>query len=131
MPQAKNSVERIMAEQVSFSGDCWNYTGGKDRDGYGRTCINGRRGRAHRMVDEALVGPIPEGVVIDHLCRNRSCLNPDHMEPVTNSENVKRGQNVVAINAKKTHCPKGHPYSGENLYVCPRGWRQCRACRDQ
>lgn len=83
------------------------------------------------MSHELHKGPIPEGLVIDHLCRNRGCVNPDHLEAVTQRENILRGEGLAAANARKTHCPKGHPYSGENLYVVPSsGRRQCRICAD-
>lgn len=130
MSVQRRSTEDLLATQTVREGECWNFTGGLDRDGYGRAFLNGKQGRAHRIVYEALVGPIPKGLVIDHLCRNRRCVNPDHMETVTIAENVRRGDNVVALNPTKTHCPQGHPYSGENLYYDPRGWRGCKACRN-
>lgn len=72
-------------------GDCWQWTGSCDKDGYGKFRFNNRHFRAHRFVWELLVGPIPDGLVIDHLCRNTGCVNPDHLEPVTNEENLRRG----------------------------------------
>lgn len=81
---------------------------------------------AHRYAYERAHGPIPAGLVIDHLCRNTLCVNPAHLEVVTIGENVSRG---VPGNSKITHCPKGHPYSGDNLYLKPGGQRLCRACR--
>jgi hypothetical protein len=76
---------------------------------------------------ELFVGPIPEGLVIDHLCRNRGCINPTHMEPVTNAENVLRGEGPTAVNARKTHCKRGHPFDDVNTYVYAKG-RACRMC---
>lgn len=81
---------------------------------------------AHRYAYERAHGPIPEGFVIDHLCRTPLCVNPAHMEVVTIAENVRRG---VHSNTKVTHCPQGHPYAGENLYVKPSGQRLCKRCR--
>ncbi|MFE4420475.1 HNH endonuclease signature motif containing protein [Streptomyces sp. NPDC056817] len=89
----------------------------------------------HRVAYEALVTEIPDGLQLDHLCRNRACANPWHLEPVTNRVNAKRGQAgpvLASKNLGKTHCPQGHPYSGDNLRIGSRGWRYCRACkRDQ
>jgi len=77
---------------------------------------------------EALIGPIPEGLVIDHLCRVRNCVNPAHMEPVTNTENVLRGTGPTAVNAQKTHCKHGHPLTPDNL-VKRTDRRECMECR--
>ena len=74
-------------------------------------------------------GPIPEGLDLDHLCRNRWCVNPEHVEPVTRRENLIRGQTTIAQNVSKTHCPAGHAYDETNTYYY-RGMRQCRICRD-
>ena len=86
---------------------------------------------AHRWSYEHHAGPIPNGHDLDHLCRNRRCVNPDHLEPVTTSTNLLRGVDVGQANTAKTHCPIGHPYSGDNLYVPPSrpNNRMCRACR--
>jgi hypothetical protein len=104
---------------------CEPWTGSVDSEGYGRT----RGRRAHRVVYEREVGQIPEGFTIDHLCRNRRCVNPAHMEPVPNGVNVLRGYGPPAQNARKTHCAHGHPLTGANLYIHPRGARVCRTCR--
>jgi len=104
--------------------DCWLYLGPFNPQGYGIYCMK----MAHRLAYESFVGPIPDGLTIDHLCRTRHCINPRHLEPVTNKENVLRGESLSAINAKKTHCPKGHPYFGKNLLIRPAGSRSCRAC---
>ncbi|MCA8251801.1 HNH endonuclease [Burkholderia sp. AU31624] len=103
---------------------CWIWTGSCDRDGYGkfrRTQI------AHRAIYKWAKGPIPAGMELDHLCRMRCCVNPNHLEPVTTRENMIRGFSVSSINARKTHCDRGHELSGANLYVW-RGGRYCRAC---
>jgi len=119
----KNFWDKVDKTEV-----CWLWTACKDRDGYGIFYYNGTNYRAHRMAYELIVGPIPEGLTIDHLCRVRACVNPDHLEPVTQRENVLRGDTVPAKNAKKTHCKQGHPYSGYNLYIRTNGYRSCRTC---
>ena len=119
--------ERLIAN--TDVADCWNWTTGTDQNGYGRVSIDGARVQAHRAIWELLVSPIPDGMTIDHLCRNRSCVNPDHMEIVTPGENVLRGFGVSAKAARKTHCPAGHAYAGGNLYIYPvTNHRGCRAC---
>lgn len=117
-----------LAAKFAISDECWEWTASKTPGGYGRIFADGRKVYAHRAVYEAVVGPIPEGFQIDHLCRNRGCVNPDHLEPVTRRENLLRGVGFVAVNAAKTHCPKGHPYDEENTYQTPTGRRVCRTC---
>ena len=120
-------VSRFWAK-VDKTGPCWRWTACTNGNGYG--VLRGHAGMvsAHRFAYELIVGPIPEGLSIDHLCRNRGCVNPDHLEPVTHRVNVLRGVAASAVNARKTECTRGHPLSGANLYVNPRGERQCRAC---
>jgi hypothetical protein len=100
-----------------------------DRLGYVRVSTNGRMRYAHRLAYEGVRGPIPAGLEIDHLCRNRACREVVHLEAVTHLENVRRGRARFngAHERARTHCPKGHPYSGDNLFIrC--GKRYCRAC---
>ena len=107
---------------------CWLWNGartGSDR-AYGQAWLNGRH-LAHRLVYRLLRGPIPDGLHLDHLCRNRCCVNPDHLDPVTGRENTIRGTGFIARNVARTHCPQGHALSGENLYLW-HGHRHCRAC---
>lgn len=109
-------------------GPCWFWTGAQTSDGYGQFWLGRKLVSAHRFAYELLVGPIPSGLTIDHLCRNHHCVNTDHLEPVTNEENVLRGNGYMACNARKTHCPQGHPYDAENTHRNRRGGRRCREC---
>lgn len=108
---------------------CWSWRGTLS-NGYGRLG-DGRHNLipAHRISYEIHKGPIPEGLEVDHTCRNRQCTNPDHLEAVTQRINILRGESIVAHNARKTHCPKGHEYIAENTIVTKDGTRRCRACR--
>lgn len=109
-------------------GDCIEWTGSRLPTGYGYIRIAGRGVYAHRFFFERAKGPIPPGLHIDHLCRNTSCVNPDHLEAVTQRENTLRGINPAAENARKTHCKRGHPLSGDNLQIKRDGARLCRKC---
>jgi len=106
---------------------CWEWTGPRRGKGYGCFGVDRRKVQAHRFAYEMLVGDIPEGLNLDHLCRNLICVNPRHLEPVTNRENILRGINFIADQAKKTHCKNGHELSGDNL-ISWRGHRACKAC---
>lgn len=110
------------------SSTCWIWSGQPAGSGYGCLEINGKNYYAHRFGYELLRGPIAEGMVIDHLCRNKICVNPWHLEVVTQRENILRGDTLPAENLAKTHCLRGHPLSGGNLRRY-RGWRRCRACQ--
>jgi hypothetical protein len=120
-------VDRFMSKVMPVPTGCWLWTGGVSKWGYGKFKVEGRTLAAHRWGYEALVGPVPEGLQIDHRCRVRSCVNPSHLDAVTCRENLLRGDTFQARNAAKTHCPKGHPYSGDNLMLSAGG-RYCRTC---
>lgn len=112
--------------------ECWLYAGVLDTvQGYGLICANGKVYRAHRVVYENLVGEIEPYKVVDHLCRVVSCINPEHLEVVSDLENKMRGMSPAAQNARKTHCSKGHTYTPENTTISKKGWRECRRCRIQ
>jgi hypothetical protein len=108
---------------------CWLWTGPGDR--YGACSYQGGTVSTHRFAYELMVGEIPEGLQLDHLCRNTKCVNPWHLEPVTSSVNLKRsslGQVNKARGAAQTHCVNSHEFAGKNLYVTPSGRRSCRQC---
>lgn len=110
-------------------GWCWLWLGDSVKGGYGRVRHGGRNVLAHRWAYELLVGQIPDGMTLDHLCRNPACVRPSHLEAVTMLENSLRAPtSVTATNTAKTRCPKGHPYDESNTYRMPSGGRDCRAC---
>lgn len=121
---------KVMPEPNS---GCWIWMGAIRDNGYGQTSFHGHHETAHRATYEAFVGPVPEGLELDHLCRVRCCVNPDHLEPVTHSENVRRGLTTMRARERKAAvvCPAGHAYDTENTYVTPDGARRCRACQKQ
>lgn len=123
--------ERILAHvDLDELTGCLLWTGNiHPKYGYGRLCVDRVVKLAHRVAYEAFVGPIPEGLTLDHLCRVRRCVNPAHLEPVTLAENKARGMSFAAVNARKTRCSQGHEFTPENTYVDTKtGWRQCATC---
>ncbi len=110
---------------VQQSDACWNWQGFRNALGYGQF---GRNTAAHRYAHELWVGPIPSGYDIDHLCRNHSCVRPDHLEAVTHRVNILRGHTFAARYAAQTRCKNGHPFDEANTYWRPNGGRNCRAC---
>lgn len=120
--------DRMLRQIVKRDGH-WIWTGPiRGKQGYGAITIKRKSFCAHRVMYETFIGPIPDGLQIDHICRVRNCVNPEHLEPVTCRENILRGEGVCAKNAKKTHCPKGHLYSETNTLYTREGGRQCRTC---
>ncbi len=130
-------------DQVVDKGFCWEWQGHTDTAGYGSMDtpalrrVVGNLYSAHKIAYVLLIGPVPEGLTLDHLCRNIVCCNPSHLEPVTNVVNVMRGNGWGAINARKTECKRGHPLSGDNIYLATKKNksgstyvnRNCRACQ--
>ena len=125
-PALERIQKRSTYEDRGYGSLCCIYTGGKDQRGYGHISVNGRNQSVHRVTYESIKGPIPEGLELDHLCRQRACCNPTHLEPVTRGENTRRG---VYLRPLRLTCPKGHLYTRENLYLRPgSGKRVCRTC---
>lgn len=122
-------LHRFMAKVLPQPTGCWVWLGARAGGGYPVVSLYDRNKAAHRVSYEHFVGPVPEGLQLDHLCRVRACVNPTHVEPVTPRVNTLRGETPAAKNLAKTHCPLGHPYNGVNLYVAPSGERQCNECR--
>jgi len=122
-------VEDRFWAKVQPTGFCWEWTGATNGHGYGRFTVGQATVYAHRFAYESLIGGIGVDLTIDHLCRNSLCVNPDHMEPVPMSENLRRSFGVANRHRNVTHCPRGHAYAGENLYVSPDGRRACQACK--
>lgn len=128
MPRTYRSVEERFWAKVDKTDACWLWTAATTR-GYGQFGFEGRVQLAHRVAWTLLVGPIPDGLTIDHLCKVKHCVNPAHLEPVTIRENIVRADGTGGMNARKTHCPLGHAYDEENTYRKSNGGRECRACR--
>jgi len=119
--------------KVQKSSGCWRWTGFIDKGGYGRIRAAGRDTPilyAHRVAYELLIGSVPEGLQLDHLCRNKWCCNPQHLEPVTMAENLRRGDVPVRTRLVGLLCPKGHPRSG-NVFVWRGHIKACKACRNE
>lgn len=132
-PYKRTPVGERFWPKVDKAVFCWNWTAARTANGYGLFHLSDRSMvRAHRWAYENMIGPIPKGLDLDHLCRNRACVNPDHLEPVTRQVNLNRGRNFWR---EKTECPHGHPYDEANTkhYVSPSGQRVrfCRACRQR
>lgn len=120
--------ERFWAK-VDKTDECWLWTGARNGDGYGYIQVEGRSTRAHGWSYLWACGAVPVGLVLDHLCRVRHCVRPDHLQPVPERINLLRGESFAAENAVKTHCPAGHEYDEANTARDSRGSRYCRACK--
>lgn len=125
----KKTLQERLWPKVRKTDTCWLWTAAT-ANGYGYFSVDGKGKRAHRVVYELLVGPIPEGLYLDHLCRVTNCVNPSHLEIVDNRTNTLRGIGITANNFVKAECVKGHLLSGSNVYTRPSrpGTRECREC---
>jgi len=121
--------------RVDASGDCWLWIGGRTANGYGRVWDGKRSRPAHTLIYEALVGPVGSGLELDHLCKNPPCVNPDHLEPVTHQENVRRsavGSAARNRNSLNDYCRSGrHEWVAANIYTYSTGKQQCRPCQSE
>ncbi len=122
------SIVRFLEKVDDTKSNCWLWTATKNIDGYGMVTINSKLRSAHRVSYELFVSEIPNELMIDHLCRTRNCVNPEHMELVTNKENILRGKGIAAINSQKTHCHRGHKFTDDNTFISKIGSRNCRMC---
>ena len=131
-------IERFLAKIRIASTGCWEWRGARDKSGYGRFRIGSTKDatrrviRPHRFAYNAYRGEVPAGMELDHLCRNRGCANPGHLEAVTHLENSRRGKTGEANRGRqlaKSHCSRGHLLSGDNLYTTPKGFRVCKICQ--
>lgn len=126
---------RLAPQDCGYETPCLVWTGTIAATGYGVVGFKGRQHKVHRLIYEAVNGPMPrtapngKAIVSDHLCRNRACANPEHIEPVTDRVNVMRGISFAPANAAKTHCVNGHEFTPENTFADAKGHRGCRACR--
>jgi hypothetical protein len=130
-----NGPDRFLSLVERDASGCWVWTGALNKQGYGRFSVGNGPGStqslAYRIAYIWLVGPVPEGLQLDHLCRVPACVNPEHLEPVTPSVNVRRGIGPAAHNAVKMRCKRGHPFEGDNVIdISARGrpGRKCKAC---
>lgn len=127
-PRIQKHIKPQPCPAKGLIGDCWVWTG-FCYQGYGRLRYgNFKTRKAHRIIYELLKGPIPNGLEPDHLCKVRSCVNPDHIEPVTRIENLNRSATLGVVNRAKTHCPRGHEYTPQNTYS-RFGRRYCKTCQ--
>ena len=114
--------------KVNKTDSCWEWIACINSHGYGAFSLNGKSELSHRLSYENKYEKIPEGLDLDHLCRNRKCVNPDHLEAVTRQTNLLRGDTICAKNKQKTHCSEGHEFTTENTYIRSNGSRKCRSC---
>lgn len=124
----KPVIERFLSKISISNSGCWEWNGYIQENGYGQTSIKSKGVYTHRFIYEYYHDSIHPDLTIDHLCRNRKCVNPLHLEQVSHKENIMRGDTLALKNSKKTHCKRGHEFTPKNTYVNPRGSRCCMIC---
>lgn len=124
----KPAIERFLLKINVVESGCWEWTASTDTSGYAQLKLNLKSRSAHRFIYEYYHGEIDPKLTIDHLCRNRKCVNINHLEQVTNKENILRGISFTAVNSRKTHCMHGHEFTEENTWYAENGGRDCRTC---
>lgn len=130
-------MDRVLANSRVLDSGCREWLGSKDKDGYGYFQVDGRRCKLHRWMWEQVNGQFPEGLLPDHFkypqdgCIGPSCIEPEHIRPVSPWENTLRGDGPSVANVAKTHCPEGHPYDEANTFLSKSGRRICRKCRSR
>ena len=122
-------IKRFLSKIKIIESGCWEFTGHLDKYGYGQIKINRKTILTHRYIYEYYYGTICPDLTIDHLCRNRACCNPLHLEQVTKQENNKRGNSASGINKRKTHCKRGHEFTKENTIIKKMEKRCCKICQ--
>lgn len=127
-PKDRDPLVRAMRSVIKVDSGCWVWQGSLNADGYGCLRVDKRWHLAHRWLYEQLRGSVPIGLDLDHLCRNRACVNPDCLEPVIRKVNLLRGEGFAAQRAQQTHCVNGHEFTSENTKIRANGTRLCRAC---
>ncbi len=131
LPEAKYRDFVLDRIEISDVDDCWNWTATKSKRGYGYANVDGRSYRAHRLSYMIFVGEIPDGLVLDHICNNPSCVNPAHLEAKTQRANILRGTSPTASNHRKQTCKRGHPLDSTNLMQRADGNRNCLICQTE
>lgn len=130
MPAYRNIEERISEKfQINYETGCWEWTGALDIGGYGQISVDNRCKLAHRISWNVFKGAIPNGLQIDHLCRNRKCVNPDHLRVTTRKDNILCSNGITARQVRQTHCKRGHEFTKENTYIDTKEGRNCIECK--
>lgn len=128
MPKSNLSIHERFMKKVCVTDSCWLWMASKSWKGYGGFGVNSGVMPAHRFSYELFKGKIPNGLLVHHVCRNPSCVNPEHLETVTNKENSRNTDLHGWHLSLKTHCIHGHEYNKKNTYYCSDGGRRCRVC---